>query len=462
MDDLHVLVVALDGVHHDLVLAVLARRLAAELGVRALALEVDGLADVVEEARAPREGRVEAELGGHGAAELRDLLGVVEHVLPIGGPVAELAHELEDLGVRRVEPQVLEGLLAGGLDVALDLLGGLRHDLLDLPRVDLARLDEAVEGLAGDLAGDGVEPGDDDRVRVVVVDEELHARELLKVADVTPLVADEAPLDALVLELDDGGRPLHDLVGGDALDGERDDLLRLHLGGALGVLLDLSDEVCGLVLGLALEVDDELLLRLLDGEPRHLFKALVVLLVERGELLAPGLEGVRVGPDAVRLLLQALLAGLELALHALELGVSAVHGALDVLHGLEALLVLLLHLLALGGPLLAGLGELELPQVLRLRPGVREKALGLLAGLGRALGPEAVAEEPADEDAHSEPSDEGDDDPVASHGCSPPWVWRQTKAYASSPALRSAAAMARSRAAKTGLRRPSAGPRSRV
>ncbi len=267
MDHLHVLVVALDGVHHDLVFAVFAGGLSAEFGVRAFLLEVDGLADVVEEPRSARHGGVQPQLRGHAPGQLGHLLGVVQHVLAIGGAVPELAHEFDDLGVWRIELEGGEGFLAGGLDVPLDLLGGLGHHLLNLAGMDLAGLDQAFEGLAGDLARDGVEARDDHRVRVVVVDEELHARLLLEIPDVSSLVADEAPLDALVGELEDGGRALDHLVRGHAFDGQRDDLLGLHLRRALGVFLDLADQVGRLVLGFALEVGHQLLLSLFHREP---------------------------------------------------------------------------------------------------------------------------------------------------------------------------------------------------
>ena len=80
--------VRLDGVDDRGRLAVAAREVGADDGMGTLDLVVDGLAEVVEQARTLSEAGVDAELGGHDGAELGDLDGVLEDVLAERGAVA--------------------------------------------------------------------------------------------------------------------------------------------------------------------------------------------------------------------------------------------------------------------------------------------------------------------------------------------------------------------------------------
>ena len=59
--------------------------------MRTLDLMVDGFADVMQQAAALREHDVAAELGRHRAREMRDLDGVVEHVLAVRRAIAQTA-----------------------------------------------------------------------------------------------------------------------------------------------------------------------------------------------------------------------------------------------------------------------------------------------------------------------------------------------------------------------------------
>ena len=132
----------------------------------------------------------------------------------------------------------LEDLL---LELGLDLL----DDLLDARRVDAAVDDQALEGDAGDLAAEGVEAGEDDRLGRVV-DDQVDAGRRLEGADVAPLAADDAALHLVVGEHDDRDGGLGDVVRGRALDGHADDALRLLVGLLAGLVLDALDDVGGL------------------------------------------------------------------------------------------------------------------------------------------------------------------------------------------------------------------------
>ena len=125
------------------------------------------------------------------------------------------------------------------------------------PGMDAAVGHELLEREPRDLAADRVEAGDDDGVRRVV-DDDVDAGGELERADVAPLAADDAPLHLVVRQRHgrDGG--LGRVLGGDALDGQRDDLLGLALGVALGRLADLAQPVGGVGLGLLLHAPHQL------------------------------------------------------------------------------------------------------------------------------------------------------------------------------------------------------------
>ena len=111
--------------------------------MRAVDLVVDRLADVVQQAGALGDLDVGAELGGHDAGEVRDLDGVVEHVLAVAGAVLEAPEDPDELGRHAVDVGVEAGLLAGLLDGRLDLGLRLAVHLLDARRVDAAVGDAA-------------------------------------------------------------------------------------------------------------------------------------------------------------------------------------------------------------------------------------------------------------------------------------------------------------------------------
>ncbi len=96
---------------------------------------------------------VETQLHGHDAAQVADLLGVLQDVLGVAGAVLELPQELDDLGMEAVHPGVERGFFPGGADLLFHFLGDLGDDLFDAPGVDAAVGDEALEAACGPLPG---------------------------------------------------------------------------------------------------------------------------------------------------------------------------------------------------------------------------------------------------------------------------------------------------------------------
>ena len=134
----------------------------------------------------------------------------------------------------------------------LDERLGLLEHLLDARRVDAAVGDERLERDAADLAAHRVEAGEDDRLGRVV-DDEVDAGHLLEGADVAALAADDAALHVVARDVDDRDGRLGGVVGGDALDGDADDVAGLLVGLFAGAGLGLADERGGVALDVVLD-----------------------------------------------------------------------------------------------------------------------------------------------------------------------------------------------------------------
>ena len=170
------------------------------------------------------------------------------------------------------------------------------------------------------------------------------------------------------------------MLGGDPLDRQRDDLLGLAIGVALGALADLADPVRGTGLRFLLEPTDQLRLRLRGGEPRQLLKPTSLLTHE--------------GVEFALSFLELLLAPTEFARPFAGVALLAV----DQLELLVELLLALDHATLLALDLFAALAGLDLPGLadlhhfflpgeerlllgrLRVALGLRDDALGHLIG----------------------------------------------------------------------------------
>ena len=117
----HLAVVGVDRLDHARGLAVLARGGGADDGVRALGLLLDRLADVVQEARAPRGLDRQVELGRHRAGQEADLDRMLQQVLRVARAELELADQAGQLRVQPRQPEIEGRLLARLLALLLDL-----------------------------------------------------------------------------------------------------------------------------------------------------------------------------------------------------------------------------------------------------------------------------------------------------------------------------------------------------
>jgi hypothetical protein len=333
--DLDLVVVRLDGVHHVVGLAVAAGDLGADQRVAALDLVGERLADVVQHRAALEQQRVHAQLAGHHAREVRGLDQVAKDVLPVGGAVAQPAEEVDQFRVHVGDAQLDQRVLAGALAQLLDLGLAPLVGVLDPLRVDPAVGDQPVQGEPGDLAPHRVKAGEQDGLGRVV-DDQVDAGHGLEGPDVAALAADDAALHLIARQVQDRDHGLAGLLGGDALDGQRDDLAGALVALGLGLVLDVPDDERRFPLGLVLDGGDQLGLGLVGGEAGDALEFALsfrVLLVELGGaalqvLLAAG-QGLGALLNPLELLVQPLLAIGEAQLTALEVTAQLADLVLD-------------------------------------------------------------------------------------------------------------------------------------
>src|SRR5207237_5619157 len=96
---------------------------------------------------------------------------------------------------------------------------------------------------------------------------EVYAREVPERADGAALAPDDAALHVVRGKLDDRDGRLGGVARGDALEGVGDEVARLPLRLAAGLLLELPDAARELVPDEVLRALEEVRLRLADGHP---------------------------------------------------------------------------------------------------------------------------------------------------------------------------------------------------
>ena len=93
----------------------------ADLQVRPLELAVHRFADIVNERGPDGRVRVESDFAGHDAGDVRDFLGMRQHILAVACAELEAAHHPVDLRMHVVQAQLERGRLAVLHDRLVDL-----------------------------------------------------------------------------------------------------------------------------------------------------------------------------------------------------------------------------------------------------------------------------------------------------------------------------------------------------
>ena len=283
---------------------------------------------------------VQAKLGSHHAAQVGNLEGMLEHVLTKRGAVAQSTQSLNDLGVQIVDTGIEGSLFASLAHALLNQVGGLVIHLLDAGRVNAAVSNKVLEGDAGGLATDRIEARKHDGLGGVI-DHEVDTGNLLEGADVATLAADDATLEVIGRNVHGGNGNLGGVVGGTALNSQRQDFLSGLVALGANLLLGLADDRGGLVGNLATNLVEELLVSVLAGQVGDTLELRGLLSAELLKLAGALLDLASLAGQLVLTLVEGIVAAIEglLALHHTVLKRTNLVLTLLVL-GLGSLLVL--------------------------------------------------------------------------------------------------------------------------
>ena len=328
--------VGLDSVDDNRLLAITTGKLGADDGMWALNVVVNCLAQVVKQAGALGGHNVQAKLGSHHAAQIRDLEGVLKHVLTKRSTVAQGTKGLDDLGVQVVNAGIEGSLLASLAHALLNQVGSLVIHLLNAGGVNAAVGDEVLEGDTGGLATDRVEARKNDGLGRVV-DHEVDAGNLLEGADVATLATDDTALEVIRGNVHGGNGDLGSVVGSAALNRQGQNLLGGLVALGANLLLRLANNRGGLVGDLAANLIEELLVCVLAGKVGDTLELGGLLCAELLELTGALLDLTGLAGQLMLALIESVVAAIEgfLALH---------HAVLE-----RTNLVLTLLVLGLGG-----------------------------------------------------------------------------------------------------------------
>ena len=244
-----------DAVHHIGVFVVLPGKLGAQGYVRALALVVHCLADVMQQAGALRQSDVRTQLCGHQACEVAHFDGVLQHVLAIAGTEPQAAQQLDEFVVNPVLVGFEDRVLPGFADLVLHFLPGFFNHLFDPGGVNPSVHNQLFNRDPRDFPADRIERRHDHGFRRIV-DNQVDACCGFQRPDVPAFTADDPALHVVIRQVDHADRALGHVVCRTLLDRQGDDVpgflfpvfLRLgfnipHHGGGvmISVPLDLFD-----------------------------------------------------------------------------------------------------------------------------------------------------------------------------------------------------------------------------
>ena len=269
-----------DGVDDNGGLAKAFNKTGADGGVAALVVTLDCLADVMQQAGALGQARIEPDLASQHRAQKAHLNGVIERVLRVGEPVLEATEQLDDLGVQAVDAKTLHGVLTRLLHVEFHVLKRSLVKILDGRRVDSPVLDQALQGNARYLTPHRVKRRNQHHLGRLV-DEQRHAGSGLEGFDVTPLAPNDAPLHLLTWQLDDGRGDVVVRLGGQPLHRGHQNALGLGIQILFRAIENLMAQGAQLVLALQLNLLTQRSLDLLGVHLGHPLKALAHRLGQR-------------------------------------------------------------------------------------------------------------------------------------------------------------------------------------
>ena len=211
--------------------------------------------------------------------------------------------------------------------------------------MDAAVQNELLQSQPGDLPAHGIKAGDRNGLGGIV-DNQVHAGQGLQRADVAAFAADDAALHLVVGQGHHADSSLRHVVGGAALDGQRDDLPGLGVGLVLEAGLDLLDLHGRLVGHVSFQLIQQVGLGLLGGKAGDALQSIHLLLLDA---LGLGLGGLQLGKTVgkvlflflhvLRLAVQVLFLLLQAALLLLQVGAALFLFLFVLVAGLQDLLL---------------------------------------------------------------------------------------------------------------------------
>ena len=170
-------------------------------------------------------------------------------------------------------------------DLLLDLFLHLGHHLLDAGRMDTAVGDELVQRQPRNLAADGIETAQNDRLGRII-DDDLDTSRSFQSPNVAPLTADDAAFDLVALDIEYRYGILYRRLGRHTLDRRHDDPFGL-LRRRKFRLVDVGGRFR---LRFGLHVLDEYVLRIFRTHARNLLQPCILLLHQAIDLFVPVFE----------------------------------------------------------------------------------------------------------------------------------------------------------------------------
>ncbi len=220
----------LDRIQDDFFLPMFPAELIAEFHMAALLLvDVQCLADVMQQSGPFGQLLVQTQFRGHDTSQVRHFHGMLQCILSIGIPVLHGAHQPDDLPVDPADAELEDGIFPGFHDLLVDFVLVLLHDFLDPARLDPAIPDQVFQGKPCHFPADGIETGNGDQVRGVV-NVEFHTGGLFEAADVPPFTADDPAFHLFTGDGHDRDTSFLRLLLGDPLNGQGDDFLGFRVG----------------------------------------------------------------------------------------------------------------------------------------------------------------------------------------------------------------------------------------
>ena len=234
--------------------------------------------------------------------------------------------ELHQVRIESADADLVDRRLCRFLHDLVDLGPSLADHLLNPRGMDAPVHEKPLERALRDLAANGVETGDDDRLGSVV-DDQVYAGEGFEGSDVPPFAADDPTLHVVARESHDRHAVLGCVLGGIALERHGDDVAGPLVRPLAGLDLELAHLPAGDVAHLFLDAVKEKAARLLHrqgSDPSKLGALLVLELCDFPplgfELLLLLTEAAVALVDLRDLLIELLVLLVEPAFVALKLG----------------------------------------------------------------------------------------------------------------------------------------------